>query len=363
MRILYGVQATGNGHITRARALAPLLAKGGAQVDYLFSGREPDRLFDMAVFGDYQCRKGLTFVTRAGRICYLPTLMQADFRQLMRDVKSLDLQQYDLVVTDFEPITAWAAKRAGKPSVAIGHQYAFARDVPKAANGLLASTILRYMAPARIELGVHWHHFDQAVLPPIIEPHAHNSPMANRVLVYLPFEDGLEVMSLLQQQQGYYFHFFSPELMPGVYANVQVHALSRDGFAEQLALAESVFCNAGFELASEALALGRKILVKPVRGQMEQVSNAVALQQLGYGWQMPTLDAAYLSRWLREAKAVQINYPDVAGYLAQWLCQGAHEPVAQMAQKLWSEDSVILKSTAAAGRAQKIEQKESVKIA
>ena len=56
MRILYGVQATGNGHITRARVMAPALRNAGIEVDYLFSGRPADQLFNMEPFGDYQTR-------------------------------------------------------------------------------------------------------------------------------------------------------------------------------------------------------------------------------------------------------------------------------------------------------------------
>lgn len=61
MKVLYGVQATGNGHITRARVMAPALKQAGVDVDYLFSGRPADELFDMELFGDYQTRRGLTF--------------------------------------------------------------------------------------------------------------------------------------------------------------------------------------------------------------------------------------------------------------------------------------------------------------
>lgn len=337
MRILYGVQATGNGHITRARALAPLLAQQGVTVDYLFSGRQPEQLFDMQAFGQFRVRQGLTFVTRAGRIRYGSTLWQANLRQLYRDVRQLDLTPYDLVVTDFEPITAWAARLAGKKSVAIGHQYAFAKSVPKAQDSWLARAVLSKMAPASIEVGVHWHHFNQDILPPIIEPHAKNTPMAKRHLVYLPFEDSLAVVHLLQQQVGQYFHLFCADIPVGVYANVQVHGFSREGFAQQLSLAEGVICNAGFELASEALALGRKLLVKPVAGQMEQASNALALEQLGYGWSMASLDSERLALWLAQATGVQVSFADVAGYLAKWLAGGAVEPVAQMAKNLWAE--------------------------
>jgi uncharacterized protein (TIGR00661 family) len=55
-----------------------------------------------------------------------------------------------------------------------------------------------------------------------------------------------------------------------------------------------VISNAGFELASECLQLGKKILAKPLHVQMEQISNATALKQLGYGQTMTDIEPAVL---------------------------------------------------------------------
>ena len=60
MKIFYGVQGTGNGHIARARVMAKELNSAGIDVQFLFTGRAADKYFDMAVFGDYELRTGLT---------------------------------------------------------------------------------------------------------------------------------------------------------------------------------------------------------------------------------------------------------------------------------------------------------------
>ena len=54
MRILYGVQGTGNGHISRCRSVAEALARKGVEVDYLLSGRPANGYFDMQAFGHYR---------------------------------------------------------------------------------------------------------------------------------------------------------------------------------------------------------------------------------------------------------------------------------------------------------------------
>ena len=122
MRILYGVQSTGNGHITRARAMARALADQGLSVDYLFSGREADQFFDMEGFGAYRLCQGFTLAIENGRLDTLGTLRRLAPRRFLREVRALDLEPYDLVITDFEPVTAWAARLRHKPSVGIGHQ-------------------------------------------------------------------------------------------------------------------------------------------------------------------------------------------------------------------------------------------------
>ena len=79
MKILYGVQGTGNGHVTRARALNKYFHHFGIHVDFLFSGREQHRYFDMAEFGDqWRSAKGLTFSYSAGRIKVLATKKAAE---------------------------------------------------------------------------------------------------------------------------------------------------------------------------------------------------------------------------------------------------------------------------------------------
>ena len=47
MKILYGIQGTGNGHITRARVMASCFKELGIDVDYVFSGRPEKDYFDM----------------------------------------------------------------------------------------------------------------------------------------------------------------------------------------------------------------------------------------------------------------------------------------------------------------------------
>ena len=169
MRILYGVQATGQGHISRARAMAEALSHYPVEVTWLFSGREREKLFDMGPFGDFLHCRGLTFTTRNGGISHLRTALDNNVPRFLRDVWQLDVADYDLVVTDFEPVTAWAGRLRGINTIGIGHQYAFGGNAPATGDHWLSRLIMRNFAPVKTGLGLHWHDYDPHTLPPILD--------------------------------------------------------------------------------------------------------------------------------------------------------------------------------------------------
>ncbi|MDP3589450.1 MAG: glycosyltransferase family protein, partial [Methylobacter sp.] len=215
MKIFYGVQGTGNGHITRARVMAKELSAAGIDVHFQFTGRPADKYFDMEVFNGYQLRTGLTFHTEKGQVSYLKTALDAKPITFIKDMKSLDLSSYDLVISDFEPVTAWAAKSQKIPVLGIGHQYAFNHDIPRKGSDPIADQVMKHFAPADVGVGLHWHHFGQPILPPIIDtPEMPKSMVKNKIIVYLPFEDQNEVIRLLSPFKNFDFHLYSPEPVP-----------------------------------------------------------------------------------------------------------------------------------------------------
>jgi uncharacterized protein (TIGR00661 family) len=336
MKIFYGVQGTGNGHITRARIMAAQLQNANMEVTYQFSGRPAADYFDMEVFNGYQIREGLTFNTHKGQVNYLKTVLESKPITFIRDVNDLDLSDYDLVISDFEPVTAWAAKSQKKPVLGIGHQYAFAYDIPKSGTDPLASGVMKLFAPANIGIGLHWHHFNQPILPPIIETlERPSNTIRNKIIVYLPFEDQNEVLQLLEPFQDYEFHVYAPRPVVSSHAHIHCHPLSRAGFQKNLYDSAGIISNAGFELASESLQLGKKILAKPLHAQMEQISNAAALKQLGYGHVMNTLDAETVDEFLNQPQAVWINYPNTAKYITEWIAEGMKPMDTSFIDSVW----------------------------
>ncbi|WP_299974550.1 MJ1255/VC2487 family glycosyltransferase [uncultured Pseudoteredinibacter sp.] len=342
MKILYGVQATGNGHISRAHAMAKHLPLENTQ--YVFTGRKREDFFDMEKFGDWECLSGLSFAFKNGKISNLETLKQNHWLQFFKDVAAMRkrLKEYDVVVSDFEPVSAWAAKLAGKPCIGIGHQYAFDHAVPKAGNDFLSRKIMQNFAPVSIGLGLHWHHFDQNILPPIVELHeATQAPTGQKplILVYLGFEAQADVVELLAPFKDFQFAIYGPFYEPCELEHLKFKPASREGFHQDLHHCEGVICNAGFELASEAITLGKKLLVKPLQGQTEQESNARALYELDLGIAMDQLQRPTVDAWLQWNKSQKVHYPDVAKHIVNWLQGGNWDCYRDLSEDLWQKTS------------------------
>lgn len=340
MKILYGVQGTGNGHITRARIMAKALAAVGAEVDWIFSGRASEDFFDMDIFGQYQVYRGLTFSIKHGRVQYLKTAMTSNLWQLYKDINRVDVNGYDFIINDFEPVSAWAARRAGKKAIGLSHQNAFLHQIPKHGNNIFVEWFMHNFAPATLPIGLHWHHFNQPILPPLIESsHYPNTCTPKHYLVYLPFARLPDILPQLRHFPDYQFLVYQP--VPAAFdeGHIHVRPFSRDGFQRDLHRCEGVICSAGFELPSEAIQLGKKLLVQPVAGQMEQQSNAMALEQLGYGAVAQQLSKAAIGQWLSLPKPEPVFFPDVAKALVEWLVETGGKNIAQLQQKLWREQT------------------------
>lgn len=336
MKILYGIQGTGNGHISRGRMMASCFNRHDADVTYLFSGRPPEKYFDMEIFGDFTRYRGITFCSKSGKIDYAATLNKLGMPDFIRDVIKLDLEAYDLVISDFEPITAWAAKLRGKKIIGLGHQYAFGPATPKSGYSPLATFIMRYFAPADIRIGLHWSAYDKNILPPIIDTSLIRNPAETPfILVYLPFEHQATVTQLLNRFPDIQFIQYSSELEDGQQDNVALRKTCLAHFKQDLRSARAVLSNSGFTLLSESIHLGLPLLVKPVKGQFEQQSNALALSQLGYGKITHELNYNVLKSWLKNLNDNTAHpFPDVAEAITRWILSGKHD-IDLLSSELW----------------------------
>ncbi|MCO6523443.1 MAG: hypothetical protein J6562_00275 [Candidatus Schmidhempelia sp.] len=336
MRILFGIQGTGNGHISRSRTLVLALKQYGADVDCIFSGRQPEAYFDMDAFGAYRIFSGVSFATQNGRVNLTKTIQNIQAFRLIKDVTELDLSEYDRIISDFEPVSAWAAKHQLLDCIGISNQ-AVSHYIHPKEYGMIARTIMKYYAPVTQSVGLHWFHFGAPILPPIIEP-LNKTDEDGSIVVYLPFESVAHIQLLLSSFKNYRFNCFHPNItQPSHNDNIYWQPLSRAIFTQSLSVTSGIITNTGFALISEALVLGKKILTKPVKGQFEQLYNASCLNKLALATIMPTLDINIVRQWLTQPLPTPIIYPNVAKTLAEWIINGQKEELSTLSHHLWQQ--------------------------
>lgn len=108
MKILYSVQATGNGHISRAMELLPYLGRYGS-VDIFLSGANSSLALDAPI--KYRSKGLSLFYTCNGSLNYGKMMRNILPLRIAREVRDLPVEKYDLVINDFECITSLACAR------------------------------------------------------------------------------------------------------------------------------------------------------------------------------------------------------------------------------------------------------------
>jgi uncharacterized protein (TIGR00661 family) len=333
MKILYAIQGTGNGHITRALALLPEFMKQG-EVDILISGEQCEIELPYPVKYRF---KGLSFFFgKKGGINVWRTYLKANTKQLMDDIKRLPVNDYDLVISDFEPVSAWACLLAKRDCVGLSNQIATIHPAaPRAKKrDLLGWMVLKRYAPTNINYGIHYKAFDINIFNPVIREEVRNLKVTNRghYVVYLPAYSDEKILKQLKRIPNVSWKVFSKTAKAELKEmNVHIRPLNNDEFTKSIASCEGVLCNAGFGTSSEALFLGKKLCVIPMKGQYEQACNAAFLKTMNVKV-VKKLKRKHLPKiedWIENGTIQKVNYPDQRELIVKKVIQHAGKTVAQ----------------------------------
>jgi len=304
MKILYAFNGTGYGHASRAMSILPLLQHH--QVDVIVSGEMNP--IDIGQKIKYRF-KGFTFVYDNGKLNYWKTFKQLNTFQFIKDILSIPVQQYDLIISDFEPISAYAAKLRGIKSLSLSHQASFlSEDTPRPSKiNKTSEWVLRNYAPCKYNIGFHFKDYDDFILPPhirsVIRDNEDEFEREEFILVYLPAYDVDKLMLLFGRYQDYQFVIFSPQIDKSTWnkSNVRIRPANQSDFMYALLKCNGVITGGGFETVAEALYLNKRVLTIPIKGQYEQECNAEAANRIHNGYK-GTLAPVYLNWFLKRTK-------------------------------------------------------------
>ncbi|KRP26899.1 MAG: glycosyl transferase [Cryomorphaceae bacterium BACL22 MAG-120619-bin32] len=314
MKILYAIQGTGNGHLTRAKEIIPILKEKG-DVDILISGSECDIVLEYPI--TYKLY-GLNYTLgKNGGINFWQTFRKVRLFRFLREIKNLPVKNYDLIINDFEPVSAWAAKFKNVNCISLSHQNAVLDEAsPKKGKFKIERLILKYYAPAKLKFGFHFASYSSSIFTPIIRKKIRHSSVNNKghYTVYLPSYDHNKILEVLSEVPLVKWHIFSKKTKQLIFKkNVMIYPINEFDFIKSITTCEGVLCGAGFETPSEALFLNKKLMVIPMKNQYEQQCNAAALEKMGVPV-IKTLEKKRLkkiAKWIYSDATYKVNYPDI----------------------------------------------------
>jgi uncharacterized protein (TIGR00661 family) len=317
MKILYAVQGTGNGHITRAMEIIPYLKEKG-ELDILVSGIQADIELPFEVKYKFN---GMSFIFgKKGGVDFWKTFVKLNSIKLLREIQKLNVKEYDLIISDFEPVSCWAAIKAKRVCIGLSNQVATLHPLaPKVkSNDIVGRLVLQNYAPTTYNYGFHFKSLDANVFTPIIRKEVrHVIPTdEGHYTVYLPSYNDEQIIKRLKKIDNIMWQVFSKHNKEEKqFRNITIMPINGEKFLKSIASAKGVFCNAGFGTASEALFLKKKLLVVPMKKQLEQFCNAEMLHSMGVTvikkFNSDTIPL--IKMWLLDETIVTVDYPDDTG--------------------------------------------------
>jgi uncharacterized protein (TIGR00661 family) len=294
MRILYGIQLNGNGHITRSLELISQLKAKGYEVDVIASGGN----YSIELPDYIKKFKGLSmYFNKSGKINKLKTTISLNLFKLIKDI-NYDCSEYDLVISDFEPISAYSAKKHKVKSIGISNQVSITK------SSFLESLFIKYFAPCDYYIPLDYTNGYQ----PIISEKFLNGKVSDEdfYLVYLAAYSLEHIKNELKYSDRKFKVYSSDVTKDYVYNNIEFKKSNKDSFQSDLLRCSGVITASGFSTTSEALVLGKRLWSIPIKGQFEQIDNAIKLNKLGV--YTDDLNSENLENWLNNYTKVDYRW-------------------------------------------------------
>lgn len=298
-RVLYSVCGEGMGHAIRSGVILDKLTEDhdvlifASDRAYRYLSSKFDNVHEIygfnTVYEDNSVNDIKTFVKAMKTF---PRDLKENLKLLYRIAKDF---RPDVVVSDFEFYASVISNMLRIPLISIDNMHVitqcrieypekFRRDKIKAA-AVVRSFIVR---PRRYLITSYF--FPEvknpekvSMYPPVLREEIMNLDpyYGDHVLVYQTSRSNRRLIEILKSlDREFIVYGFDRDEMNG---NLTFRKFNEDQFFRDFESAAAVITNGGFTLISEALYLRKPVYSVPVKGQFEQILNAVYLEKLGYG--------------------------------------------------------------------------------
>lgn len=323
-KVLYGICGIGNGHFFRQTPVIDFLLSQQTQILFFAYG-ESIRLLNR-----YQSNP-LVKIVEVSVPYFIGNPDGVDFVRTEQINQSFDysinlkafseaqswLGKPDVVLTDYEPVSAQYGYAYGTPVVTIDQQSKFfSRSTPPSINGFTCEDEimrLRMFFPVARRLACSFFRVsernDVIIVPPlyrksILDTKLKRQPIENQFIVYLSSQAGFkqnlaEVVSILEQADPkQHFHIFTKDVLThDLPSHISVYPHGSPEFEKLLATCSGVISTAGHNLLGECMYLNIPVYAMPM-DLYEQQLNAKMIGDFCYGMNYPLLTSDKLNEFI-----------------------------------------------------------------
>ena len=226
----------------------------------------------------------------------------------------MPIDNYDLIINDFEFITSLACGIKRKKSIQFGHQASFQSKLTPRAKSInpIGKLVLENFVRSSSFLGLHFESYDDHIYNPIIKDEIISANKVNdgHISVYLPQYTIAYITPFLRVQSQFHFEVFTKEVTQVTHSkNITLFPISGAAFTNSLIRCNAIITAGGFETPAEAMYLNKKLLSIPILHHFEQECNAAAMKKMGVTV-LKKLDqhfAEHFKNWINQDNSVKIS--------------------------------------------------------
>lgn len=303
MKVLFGVQSEGNGHMTQALCVQEYLKTRNYEIGPALVAKKQKGLakyftdeFDTIQYDGFDFVFGkdgkvIIWKTFLKNWIEMPKLLFA-FLKICHTIKK---EKPDVIVNFYEPLVGLTALFFRDIKyISFGHQYAMESEDYPLITGFyfqkLFLGIINVVSSINAKIvALSYYKFEDAemiICPPVLrkESYTKSKKQEDFILVYLMNED---MVSQLVDNAALH-----PDLNIECFtkltrkhqtiSNVKLNNLDSQSFQEKMKVCKAVVCSGGFETSSEAILHNKPLLMIPLPNHFEQYANCNDAQIHGF---------------------------------------------------------------------------------
>jgi uncharacterized protein (TIGR00661 family) len=318
LRILYGINTNGQGHINRARNLIKQFQDDGHIVDILYSGYPPPK-YALSLAKNIKLTNGV----RIGYQNHLVNIPKTIYNSVnvalnsFKTIKPLEglfrKKNYTVIITDQEPYCSVIGWRSKIPTIAIDHQHSIIHQYAYSPNkklidkgfGILGiqSNIMHKDIAFAIDYVNKPTKVKDNILYPLIEkvdiPKENKFDEEDFILIYFNKSSLTNMVSHLKNFPNQRFKIYGFNKKKTI-QNMEFQETGRKTFIEDLMKTKGIMASAGFSLTWECIQLDKPMYLIPQKHQYEQYVNSWRLEKLNYATYSYNFDIEHTNYFLKE---------------------------------------------------------------